>query len=73
MDVPITVCKGVRSCTQHPISNFVSYSHLSPTYRAFLSSIAFIAILNHIQDALNDPKWKHAMDEEMNALHMNGT
>ena len=28
LDLPIAIWKGVRSCTQHPISNFVSYSKL---------------------------------------------
>ena len=73
LDVPIAVRKGVRSCTQHPISNFVSYSHSSPTYRSFLSNIASVFVPNHVQDALGDPKWKRAMDEEMKALHKSGT
>ena len=42
LDVPIAVRKGVRTCTQHPISNFVSYNHLSPSYRAFLSRISSV-------------------------------
>ena len=63
LDVPIAVRKGVRSCTQHPISNFVSYSHLSPSYKAFLSKISSIPVPNHVQDALADPKWKPAMIE----------
>ena len=31
LDIPIATRKGVRSCTQHPISKFVSYGRLSPT------------------------------------------
>ena len=34
LDVPIALRKGVRSCAQHPISNFVSYLHLYPFYQA---------------------------------------
>lgn len=33
LNVPITLKKGVRACTQHPIYyNFVSYDGLSPKY-----------------------------------------
>ena len=73
LDVPIAVRKGVRSCTQHPISQFVSYSNLSPSYRGFLSKISSISLPHRVQDALADPKWKHAMIEEMKTLHKCGT
>ena len=73
LDVPIAVRKGVRTCTQHPISNFVSYAHLSPSYKSFLSKIASVSVPNNVQDALADPKWKLAMIEEMKALRKNGT
>ena len=73
LDVPIAVRKGVRSCTQHPISNCVSYSHLSPSYKAFISKISSVSVPNHAQEVLADLKWKHAMNEEMKALHKSGT
>ncbi|RVW48495.1 Retrovirus-related Pol polyprotein from transposon RE1, partial [Vitis vinifera] len=31
--------KGVRSCTQHPISNHVSYGKLSQNFQAFITSL----------------------------------
>ena len=62
---------GVRSCTQHPISNFVSYTRMSPTYKAYISKINYIFISNRVQDALTDPKWKSTMIEEMKALQKN--
>lgn len=43
-DVPITISKGVRSCTQHPISNFVSHNSLSSFYHAFLLSLSPVYI-----------------------------
>ncbi|CAL5350327.1 unnamed protein product [Camellia sinensis] len=73
LDVPIAKRKGVRSCTQHPISQFVSYSHLSSSYRAFVSNISSVSIPNHFQDALAISEWKLAMIEEMKALRKNGT
>ena len=35
LDLPIAIPKGKRTCTDHPISNFVSFDHLSPTFKAF--------------------------------------
>ena len=29
LDVPIAVRKGTRTCTEHPISKFLRYGHLS--------------------------------------------
>ena len=40
--------KGVRSCTQHPIGNFISYDKLSSTFRAFTSSITEIQVPQNI-------------------------
>ncbi|KAG8502943.1 hypothetical protein CXB51_000740 [Gossypium anomalum] len=37
--LPIAVRKGTRSCTQHPISRFVSYGNLSKSYNAFVSNV----------------------------------
>ena len=44
LNMPIAWRKGVRSCTQHPIGNFISYDKLSPTFRAFTSSITDIQV-----------------------------
>lgn len=35
LDQPTYLRKGVRTCTQHPISNFVSCHALSPSFRSF--------------------------------------
>ena len=37
LDIPIALRKGTRKCTKHPFSNFVSYSCLSPSHKAFVS------------------------------------
>ena len=55
-DLPIAVRKGVRSCTKHPISNFISYEKLSPTFRAFTCELKKIEIPRDIQEALRVPK-----------------
>ena len=33
LDNPIALRKGKWSCTDHPISNFVSYDHINPIFR----------------------------------------
>ena len=73
LNMPIAWRKGVRSCTQHPIGNFISYDKLSPTFRAFTSNITEIQVPQDIQEAFKYPKWKAAVDEEVLALAKNGT
>jgi hypothetical protein len=36
--LPIAQRKGARSCTNHPVSDFVSYQHLSSPYRSFVKN-----------------------------------
>ncbi|RVX11614.1 Retrovirus-related Pol polyprotein from transposon RE2 [Vitis vinifera] len=73
LNMPIAWRKGVRSCTQHPIGNFISYDKLSPTFRAFTSSITKIQVPRNIQEAFKYPKWKAAVNEEVRALEKNDT
>ena len=65
IDLPIAQCKRVRSCTHHPTSNFLSYQHISPVFRSFLSKLSSMPIPQTFLEALGDPKWKEAMQEEM--------
>ncbi|KAK2992349.1 hypothetical protein RJ640_016803 [Escallonia rubra] len=44
-DIPIAQRKGVRSCTQHPISHFVSYDNLSPNGK-------FTILIVHVDDII---------------------
>ncbi|RVW37306.1 Retrovirus-related Pol polyprotein from transposon RE2 [Vitis vinifera] len=55
LNMPIAWRKGVRSCTQHPIGNFISYDKLSPTFRAFTSSITEIQVPQNIQETFKHP------------------
>lgn len=52
LNQPIAHKKGVRSCTQHPLSNFVSYHSLSPTFRAFSVALAAVVIPRSVPEAL---------------------
>ncbi|KAL6312310.1 hypothetical protein AAG906_004931 [Vitis piasezkii] len=65
--------KGNPSCTKHPIAKYISYSNLSDNYRAFTTNISKLVVPRNIQEALDEPSWKLAVFEEMNALKNNGT
>ena len=70
---PIALRKGVRSCTNHPIYNFVSYKNLSPSYKAFISSLDQVQVPNSVHEAIQIPEWKAAILEEISALEKNKT
>ncbi|RVW87339.1 Retrovirus-related Pol polyprotein from transposon RE2 [Vitis vinifera] len=55
LNMPIAWRKRVRSCTQHPIGNFISYDKLSPTFHAFTSNITEIQVPQNIQEAFKYP------------------
>ena len=73
MDIPITVHKGVMSCTTHPIVDFVSYERLSPQFRAFTTNLSKVDIPRDIHEALQHPNEKVVVHEEIKALEKNGT
>ncbi|KAL0550799.1 hypothetical protein IC582_009862 [Cucumis melo] len=73
LDIPIALRKGTRSCTKHPICNYVSYDNLSPQFRAFTASLDSTIIPKNIYTALECPKWKNVVMEEMKALEKNRT
>ena len=50
----------------------MSYDSLSSTYHALVSSLSS-CISQDWKEAINDPKWKVAMVEEMQALSKNNT
>ncbi|KAA0054133.1 Cysteine-rich RLK (RECEPTOR-like protein kinase) 8 [Cucumis melo var. makuwa] len=73
LDIPIALRKGTRSCTKHPICNYVSYDNLSPQFRAFTASLGSTIIPKNIYTALECHEWKNAVMEEMKALEKNRT
>ena len=50
------------------MSNHLSYVKLSPNFRGFITRLDSTKIPKNIQGALDDPKWKDAVIEEMKAL-----
>lgn len=73
INLPIALRKGTRSCTQHPIKNFVSYSKLSQRLRTCVSTLDNVQIPKTVFEAFEIPEWKAAALDEYQALQKNGT
>ncbi|KAK3017572.1 hypothetical protein RJ639_006639 [Escallonia herrerae] len=55
------------------MSHFVSNHHLSESNRSFVNQLSTVSIPNNVHEALADPRWKEAMNEEMKSLQENKT
>ena len=55
------------------MSNYVSNHRLSESNKSFVNQLSTVAIPNSVQEALADPRWKAAMNEEMKSLQKNET
>ena len=64
---PIALRKGVRACTKHPLQNYISYKGLSLKFSVFVSNVNKVQVPNNIQEALQHPRWKEAVLEEIKA------
>lgn len=72
LDLPIAQMKDIRSCTLHPISNFVFYHMLSSSFKAFVTGLlSSDSVPRNIHEALMIPKWREVVYEEMRALQKN--
>ncbi|CAL8152107.1 unnamed protein product [Prunus armeniaca] len=58
---------------KYPINNYISLSRLSESLVHYVKQLADIYAPNSVTEALEDPKWKEAMNEEMRALQKNVT
>ena len=59
--------------TKYPINNYVSSHRLTESYAFTVNQLFTVSIPSNMQDALADPKWRKAMNEEMEALQKNAT
>lgn len=64
----IALRKGMCTCTHHPISQFVSYDHLSLSFCTFALSVASDSIPQSSIEAAQVPMWKAAIDAEVAML-----
>ncbi|CAL8131707.1 unnamed protein product [Prunus armeniaca] len=58
---------------KYPINDYISLSRLSESRVHYMKQLADIFVPNSVTEALADPKWKEAMNEEMRALQKNVT
>lgn len=68
LDVSIILQKGKRTYTSHPILNFVSYYHVSPTHHVFISSLSNFWCSKSMDEMLSHSGWRATIEEEISAL-----
>lgn len=61
------------SGTAHSIFHVLSYDRLSPAHRAFIAALTMHREPTSFSQAVLDPKWRKAMQDEICALHTNRT
>ena len=61
----------LSSKVKYPMSHYVSNHHLSESNKSFVNQLSTVSIPNNVQEALADPRWKAAMNEEMKSLQKN--
>ena len=57
----------------HSLSNVLSYANLSSPYRTFTANMTIPREPLSFSQALQDPKWRDVMQQEVQALHANKT
>ncbi|XP_015164024.1 uncharacterized protein [Solanum tuberosum] len=67
--VSLSATKGVK----FPLSDYMSYSHLSPHYQCYIAATSFIRELTTYFEAITDQRWIDAMKAEIQALESNQT
>jgi len=61
------------SGTRYPLANYVTSTKFSPSYQKFLAALTRVVEPTYFHEAVQDPKWRQAMAEEIEALEKNDT
>ncbi|CAL1371986.1 unnamed protein product [Linum trigynum] len=64
---------STASAAKYPISDFLSYDGVHPSYYAFLAAVTSNHEPRSFRQAVLDPRWREAMSKEIYALELNGT
>ncbi|XP_055819241.1 uncharacterized protein LOC129888008 [Solanum dulcamara] len=65
--------KTANQASVFPISDFISYTNLSPNYQTYLSAFSAALEPQSFQEASKDQRWIEAMEKEIQALKENHT
>ncbi|CAH9106824.1 unnamed protein product [Cuscuta europaea] len=68
-----SISSTVESGNLYPLSHYVNYNHFSVPHRAFLAAISAVTEPNSYKEAVTDPRWREAMQREIDALERTGT
>ena len=63
----------LSSKVKYPMSHYMSNHRLSKSNKSFVNQLSIVSIPNSVQEALADPRWKAAMNEEIKSLQKNET
>ena len=58
----------LSSKVKYPMSHYVSNHPLPESNKSFVNQLSTVSIPNSVQEALADPRWKAAKNEEMKSL-----
>ena len=61
------------SGTSYPLSDVLSYDRLSTSHKVFATSLSIVKEPTSFLQAMEDPKWREAMHNEIQALQANST
>ena len=70
---PSTTAQDRPNGTRYPMHHFLSNSRFSSTHSAYLANITTTKKPHTYAQAILDPNWQKAMDEEFSALQLNQT
>lgn len=59
--------------SRYPVANYVSMKDLSEPLKKFANELSSHSVPSNVEEAIEDPRWVHAMNEEMEALNKNAT
>jgi hypothetical protein len=63
----------ISNKARYPMNHYVSNHRLSESNQSFANQLSIVSIPNNVQEALLDPRWRAAMNEEMKSLNKNNT